>query len=72
MKEEETEIQYTPIQFSPKPLRKYCLHCLQDILGSAIPIQEEVSFPDLPVIYTTHYLHPSCAEQMEQEGEEKR
>lgn len=72
MKEGGAEIQYPPIQFNPKPFKKYCLHCLQDILGDAIPMQEKVSFPDLPVIYATHYLHPSCAEQMEQEAEEKR
>ena len=65
-------MQHIPTQFNPKPSKKYCLHCLQDIVGDAIPIQEKVSFPSLPAIYATHYLHPGCAERMEQEGEEKR
>lgn len=72
MKEERTEMQDTRTQFKPRRFKKYCQHCLLDILGDAILMQEKVSFPGLPVIYATHYLHPDCAKQMEQEGEEER
>jgi hypothetical protein len=54
----------------PQQPRRYCLHCLRDIVGKCITVQEKVSLPGMPKVYATRYLHEECAMELEQEAQE--
>jgi hypothetical protein len=57
-------------RLSPQP-RRYCLHCLRDIHGKFITVQEKVSLPGMPNVYATRYLHEECALELEQEARDE-
>lgn len=57
--------------YRPQQPLYYCMHCLHDIDGKPIVMQETVSFPDLPNVHAIRYLHEECALQLEREAREE-